>query len=137
MATSKDLSIKAATDTDTHNSSCNMLTDKYLKLQATYFRLLGFNIFAYSGSWVYPYRTIYCIMSVLTFMPLTVAFCLQNVQNVDRLTDGLCSILIGLLGMSKFILVIWLHKDFKQLIEGIRSILIHGKIMLLEFSIIL
>jgi len=133
MATSKDSSIKAATDTDMHNSSCNMLTDKYLKLQASYFRLLGFNIFAYSGSWVYPYRTIYWMMSLLAFLPLTVAFCLQNVQNVDHLTDGLCSMLVGVLSMSKYVLVFWLHKDFEQLIEGIRSILIQGKIMLLEF----
>ncbi|XP_060648508.1 putative odorant receptor 98b [Drosophila nasuta] len=101
-----------------------MLTNKFLKLQSVYFRLLGFNIFAcHCDSWILPRRTIGSIMSVLTFLPLTVAFCLQNMQNVDQLTDGLCSMLIDLLALCKFGLIIWLHKDLVQLIERIRQLL--------------
>ncbi|XP_062124903.1 LOW QUALITY PROTEIN: putative odorant receptor 98b [Drosophila sulfurigaster albostrigata] len=101
-----------------------MLTNKFLKLQSVYFRLLGFNIFACHGdSWILPRRTIGSIMSVLTFLPLTAAFCLQNMQNVDQLTDGLCSMLIDLLALCKFGLIIWLHKDLVQLIERIRQLL--------------
>ncbi|XP_062141793.1 putative odorant receptor 98b [Drosophila sulfurigaster albostrigata] len=62
-------------------------------------------------------------MSVLTFLPLTAAFCLQNMQNVYQLTDGLCSMLIDLLALCKFGLIIWLHKDLVQLIERIRQLL--------------
>ncbi|KAH8312627.1 hypothetical protein KR044_011740 [Drosophila immigrans] len=100
-----------------------MLTNKYLKLQAVYFRLLGFNIFACHGIWMSPYRTVCSIVSVATFLPLTVAFCLQNMQNVGQLTDGLCSMLIDLLALFKYGLIIWLHKDLVQLIERLRKML--------------
>lgn len=118
------------------DSSCNMLTDKFLQLQAAYFRLLGYEIFASGdgddvddgGIWRHPCRTIYSIMSVASFLPLTVAFCVRYVQNVDKLTDGLCSVLIDLLALFKFALILWRHKDFVRLIARFRSILTKGKV---------
>lgn len=109
-----------------------MLTDKFLQLQAAYFRLLGYEIFASGdddgGIWRHPCRTIYSIMSVASFLPLTVAFCVRYVQNVDKLTDGLCSVLIDLLALFKFALILWRHKDFVRLIARFRSILTKGKV---------
>lgn len=122
------------------DSSCNMLTDKFLQLQAVYFRLLGYEIFASGdgdgdddddgdgGIWRHPCRTIYSIMSVASFLPLTVAFCVRYVQNVDKLTDGLCSVLIDLLALFKLALILWRHKDFVRLIARFRSILTKGKV---------
>ncbi|KAH8359313.1 hypothetical protein KR093_005730, partial [Drosophila rubida] len=100
-----------------------MLTNKYLKLQSDYFRLLGFNIFASNGSWTHPWRTICSIISVATFLPLTAAFCLQHMQHIDQLTDGLCSMLIDLLALCKFGLIGWLHTELVQLIARLRTVL--------------
>ncbi|XP_039150587.1 putative odorant receptor 98b [Drosophila simulans] len=94
-----------------------MLTDKFLRLQTAFFRLLGLELLHEQDvGHRYPWRSICCILSVASFMPLTIAFGLQNVQNVEQLTDSLCSVLVDLLALCKIGIFLWLHKDFKFLI---------------------
>ncbi|XP_046865350.1 putative odorant receptor 98b [Drosophila willistoni] len=102
-----------------------MLTDEFLSLQAVYFRLLGFDILKADGNCGKPYlrRTICSIFSVITFLPLTIAFGLHNIHNLDKLTDSLCSVLVDLLALYKIGLIIYLYKDFQQLIERFRHVL--------------
>ncbi|EDW49124.1 GM16380 [Drosophila sechellia] len=94
-----------------------MLTDKFLRLQTAFFRVLGLKLLHEQDvGHRYPWRSICCILSVASFMPLTIAFGLQNVQNVEQLTDSLCSVLVDLLALCKIGIFLWLHKDFKFLI---------------------
>lgn len=110
-----------------------LTTYKFLQLQSEYFRLLGYDLFAAgtttttTNAWRHPYRTIYSIMSVLSFLPLTMAFCMRYAQNVDKLTDGLCSVLIDLLALFKFALILCRYRDIMRLIEQFRSTLSRGK----------
>ncbi|XP_016949858.1 putative odorant receptor 98b [Drosophila biarmipes] len=103
-----------------------MLTDKFLRLQSSFFRLLGLELLDkldVNGSHRYPRRSICCILSVATFLPLTIAFGLQNIQNVDQLTDSLCSVLVDLLALCKIGFFLWLYKDFRLLIQQFHQIL--------------
>jgi len=106
-----------------------MLTDKFLRLQSALFRLLGLELLHEQDvGHRYPWRSICCILSVATFMPLTIAFGLQNVQNVEQLTDSLCSVLVDLLALCKIGLFLWLYKDFKFLIGQFYCVLQTGKL---------
>ncbi|XP_017001603.2 putative odorant receptor 98b [Drosophila takahashii] len=101
-----------------------MLTDKFLGLQSIFFRLLGLELLdELDVSHRYPRRSICCILSVATFLPLTIAFGLRNIQNVEQLTDSLCSVLVDLLALCKIGLFLWLYKDFRFLIQQFQGIL--------------
>ncbi|EDW15276.2 LOW QUALITY PROTEIN: uncharacterized protein Dmoj_GI16931 [Drosophila mojavensis] len=83
-----------------------MLTNRLLKLQDVCLRLLSINLFAGRHCGSVSYRTACLIMSLVTLMPLTVAFCVLNVANMDTLTDGRCSLMIGLLALYKVALIL-------------------------------
>ncbi|XP_016983055.1 putative odorant receptor 98b [Drosophila rhopaloa] len=101
-----------------------MLTDKFLRLQSIFFRLLGLELLQDQDvSHRYPRRTICCILSVATFLPLTIAFGMRNIQNVEQLTDSLCSVLVDLLALSKIGFFLWLYKDFRSLIQRFHIVL--------------
>jgi len=114
-----------------------MLTDKFLRLQSALFRLLGLELLHEQDvGHRYPWRSICCILSVASFMPLTIAFGLQNVQNVEQLTDSLCSVLVDLLALCKIGLFLWLYKDFKFLIGQFYCVLQTGKLSIIEMHCI-
>ncbi|XP_017062515.1 putative odorant receptor 98b [Drosophila ficusphila] len=101
-----------------------MLTDKFLRLQSLFFRQLGLELLPeQEASHRYPRRAICCILSVATFLPLTVAFGVRNIQNVDQLTDSLCSVLVDLLALCKIGFFLWLYEDFRGLIKQFNTIL--------------
>ncbi|KAH8363075.1 hypothetical protein KR084_005061, partial [Drosophila pseudotakahashii] len=88
-----------------------MLTDKFLGLQSTFFRLLGLELLdELDVSHRYPRRSIGCFLSVATFLPLTIAFGLRNIQNVEQWTDSLCSVLVDLLALCKIGFFLWLYR---------------------------
>ncbi|XP_017083087.1 putative odorant receptor 98b [Drosophila eugracilis] len=102
----------------------DMLTDKFLRLQSIFFRLLGLELLHDQDvRRRYPWRTICCILSVATFLPLTIGFGLQNIQNVEHLTDTLCSVLVDLLALCKIGVFLWLYEEFRFLIQKFHSIL--------------
>ncbi|KAH8232147.1 hypothetical protein KR032_000489 [Drosophila birchii] len=102
-----------------------MLTDKFLRLQSFFFRLLGFELLLDGnlGYPRYPRRALGCILSVASFMPLTLAFGLRNIQNVEGLTDSLCSVLVDFLALCKMGFILWHYEDFKALIKNFRRML--------------
>ncbi|XP_017037703.1 putative odorant receptor 98b [Drosophila kikkawai] len=102
-----------------------MLTDKFLRLQSFFFRLLGIQLLLDRGLGCrrYPRRAIFCILSVGSFMPLTIAFGLRNIQNVEGLTDSLCSGLVDLLALCKIVFFFWHYEDFRTLIQRFHNML--------------
>ncbi|EDV53333.2 uncharacterized protein Dere_GG11597 [Drosophila erecta] len=101
-----------------------MLTDKFLRLQSAFFRLLGLELLhEQDAGHRYPWRSICCILSVASFLPLTIGFGLQNIQNVEQLTDSLCSVLVDLLALYKIGVFLWLYKDFRFLIRKFYCVL--------------
>ncbi|EDW98418.1 putative odorant receptor 98b [Drosophila yakuba] len=101
-----------------------MLTDKFLRLQSVFFRLLGLELLHEpDAGHRYPWRSICCILSVASFLPLTIGFGLQNIQNVEQLTDSLCSVLVDLLALCKIGVFLWLYKDFRFLIRQFYCVL--------------
>ncbi|XP_017844763.1 putative odorant receptor 98b [Drosophila busckii] len=102
-----------------------MLTNKFLKLQSCLFRLLGFELLAKSCScsWQQPHRTFASLLAVLSFLPLTVCFGLRHIQNLNNLTDALCSLLIDVLAVFKLGLLICRHKDIMQLLHSLQQLL--------------
>ncbi|XP_034479930.1 odorant receptor 47a-like [Drosophila innubila] len=99
------------------------LTEDFLKVQRIYFRILGFDIVKGNNGWLHPCKTLWVLISLAAVQPMIVAFSLKNVENVDRLTDGLGSVLVNLLSLLKFGLIIWLHKDFRQLVDKFQNML--------------
>ncbi|XP_052834974.1 putative odorant receptor 98b [Drosophila gunungcola] len=101
-----------------------MLTDKFLRLQSVFFRLLGLELLQHQDvSHRYPRRTICCILSVASFLPLTMAFGIRNIHDVEQLTDSLCSVLVDLLALCKIGCFLWQYKDFRSLIHRFHIIL--------------
>ncbi|KAH8382821.1 hypothetical protein KR009_005426, partial [Drosophila setifemur] len=88
-----------------------MPSDKFLRLQSFYLRLLGLEMLQEQDPRRrYPRRTIICFLSVASFLPLTIAFGLGNLHNVEQLTDTLCSVLVDLLALCKIGFLLWLYK---------------------------
>lgn len=103
------------------------LTEDFLKLQANYFSILGFDIFAEDmPSWRYPWKTLWYLVSLASVQPMIVAFGIANMENVDRMTNALGSLLINLLALLKFALMIWMRKDFVELVQKFRQMLSRG-----------
>ncbi|KAH8283935.1 hypothetical protein KR054_005458 [Drosophila jambulina] len=101
-----------------------MLTDKFLRLQSPFFRLLGLELLLdHDLGSRYPRRAICCILSVASFMPLTIAFGLRNIQNVEGLTNSLCSVLVDLLALCKIGFFLWHYEDFRALIRRFYNML--------------
>ncbi|XP_020811844.1 putative odorant receptor 98b [Drosophila serrata] len=101
-----------------------MLTDKFLRLQSFFFHLLGLELLLDQKQGCrYPWRAICCVLSVASFMPLTIAFGLRNIQNVDELTDSLCSVLVDFLALCKIGFFLWHYDHFKTLIQRFHGIL--------------
>ncbi|KAH8294917.1 hypothetical protein KR018_004291 [Drosophila ironensis] len=113
-----------------------MLTAKFLYLQSFYFRLMGLELLRdQDPNQRCPGRTIWCLLSVASFLPMTVAYGLRNLKNVEQLTDALCSFLVDLLALCKIAFLLWLHKDFRQLVQRVRNNLQRGKLTILFISI--
>ncbi|XP_030387135.1 putative odorant receptor 98b [Scaptodrosophila lebanonensis] len=100
-----------------------MPTDNFLKLQRLYFKLLGFDIFASQQSWQQPYKVVCSMLALALFMPLTIVFGIQNMDDVDRLTDMLCSLFVDILALYKFGVIIRMRGKFGMLIEKFKRIL--------------
>ncbi|XP_017092723.2 putative odorant receptor 98b [Drosophila bipectinata] len=94
-----------------------MAKDNFLRLQSIYFRLLGLELRQDKEvSHRYPLRIIFCFFSVATFLPLTIAFGISKIQNVDHLTDALCSVLVDSLTICKIGFLLWLYADCRHLV---------------------
>ncbi|XP_001358429.3 putative odorant receptor 98b [Drosophila pseudoobscura] len=102
-----------------------MLTEKFLRLQSFYFRLLGLELLDQQEvqSVKDKRRSICCILAVATFLPLSIAFGLNNIHNMDKLTDTLCSVLVDLLALCKIGIFLGLYKDFRRLIQRFHDML--------------
>jgi len=103
------------------------LTEDFLKVQKTYFRILGFDIVEGTNGWLHPCKTLWGLISLAAVQPMIFAFSVKNLKNVDMLTDGVGSMLVNLLALLKFGLIIWLHKDFQLLVGKFRKMLLRGK----------
>ncbi|KAH8250382.1 hypothetical protein KR026_011769, partial [Drosophila bipectinata] len=102
--------------------------DNFLRLQSIYFRLLGLELRQDKEvSHRYPLRIIFCFFSVATFLPLTIAFGISNIQNVDHLTDALCSVLVDSLTICKIGFLLWLYTDCRQLVMSFYCKLQRGR----------
>ncbi|KAH8397046.1 hypothetical protein KR215_007981, partial [Drosophila sulfurigaster] len=86
------------------------LTEDFLKVQGTYFRILGFDIVGGRNGWLHPCRTTVMMTALIVVQPMIVVFVLQNVENLDNLTDGIGSMLVDLLALLKFSIIMWLRK---------------------------
>ncbi|KAH8407507.1 hypothetical protein KR222_004387 [Zaprionus bogoriensis] len=93
------------------------LPQDFLKLQAHYFGILGFDIFDGQQSWQNPWKTLWSFLALASVQPMIVAFGIANVENVDRLTDALGSMLVNVLALLKFGFIMWMHKDFEKLVQ--------------------
>lgn len=108
-----------------------MLTDKFLRLQSIFFRLLGLELLQEQDLGCrYPRRAICCILMVASFMPLTIAFGLRNIQNMEELTDSLCSFLVDMLALCKIVGFLYLYEDFRSLIQRFHNMLKMGEFYL-------
>ncbi|XP_062127606.1 putative odorant receptor 98b [Drosophila sulfurigaster albostrigata] len=85
------------------------LTEDFLKVQGTYFRVLGFDIVDGRNGWLHPCRTTVMMTALIVVQPMIVVFVLQNVENLDNLTDGIGSMLVDLLALLKFSIIMWLQ----------------------------
>ncbi|XP_064547938.1 putative odorant receptor 98b isoform X2 [Drosophila montana] len=101
------------------------LTEHLLKVQDTYFRILGFNILARpeQSGWRQHWRPFVLMISLAMVQAMVVAFSVQNLDDMDQLTEGLAALLINQLGLFKFGLMMWLHKDFQLLVARLRELL--------------
>lgn len=104
------------------------LAKDFLKLQANYFGILGFDIFAEdSRSWRHPWKTLWSFLALASVQPMIIAFGIMNLENVDKMTNALGSLLINVLALLKFALMIWMRKDFVKLVKRFQSMLLRGK----------
>lgn len=104
------------------------LTKDFLKLQADYFSILGFDLFAEkSQSWRHPWKTLWSLLALASVQPMIVAFDIVNLENVDKMTNALGSLLINVLALLKFALMIWMRKDFVKLVQRFQTMLSCGK----------
>ncbi|XP_060651429.1 odorant receptor 47a-like [Drosophila nasuta] len=99
------------------------LTEDFLKVQGTSFRILGFDIVDGRNGWLHPCRTTVMMTALIVVQPMIVVFVLQNVENLDNLTDGIGSMLVDLLALLKFSIIMWLRKDLKRLVAKCRNML--------------
>ncbi|KAH8326403.1 hypothetical protein KR067_006540, partial [Drosophila pandora] len=96
--------------------------DNFLRLQSIYFSFLGFELQQDKEvSHRYPWRIIFCLLSVATFLPLTFAFGISKIQNLEHLTDALCSALVDVVAIFKIGFLLWLYTDLRHLAMNFRS----------------
>ncbi|EDW57183.1 uncharacterized protein Dvir_GJ15072 [Drosophila virilis] len=101
------------------------INENLLKVQDTYFRILGFNILARPemSGWRQHWRALGLMLSLTMVQAMVIAYSIQNLENMDQLTEGLAALLINQLGLFKFGLMMWLHKDFQRLVARLRELL--------------
>lgn len=99
------------------------INGELLKVQDTYFRILGFNILARPelSGWRQHWRALGLMLSLAMVQAMVIAFSIQNLGNMDQLTEGLAALLI-----NQFGLMMWLHKDFQRLVARLRELLTGG-----------
>lgn len=108
-----------------------MAKDNFLRLQSIFFSFLGFELQQDKEvSHRYPWRIIFFLLSVATFLPLTIALGISNIQNVEHLTDALCSALVDLVAIFKIGFLLWLYADLRHLVKRFRCKLQSGKILI-------
>ncbi|SPP80280.1 putative odorant receptor 98b [Drosophila guanche] len=98
-----------------------MLTAKFLRLQSFFFRLLGLQLLEEQKQ--HRSRSICCLLSIVTFLPLSIAFGLRNIHNMDRLTETLCSVLVDLLALCKIGCCLGRYEQTRRLIRSLHEML--------------